>query len=367
MIGIICFWDRYATPYLAKYERVLNDNKIPFEVVFWNRTPNTNISTFSQNGNCVYINLKCKDSKIGKVSSFFSWARLVKKIIKQRQYSHLILLSTMPAVLLYLFIVRNFVNKYIFDIRDYTYEKNTLFKKLVMSIIRHSSFTTISSKGFCDWLDSSDKIIVNHNITVNNNESSWLPPVFNDNKKINFAFVGNVRLDMQTEALLRKLKNDPLIDQYFYGRILPSCNIQAIKEEEGINNLYFMGPFDSADKQRIFDQVDLINCVYANSKDDNNIPLGDSTPLPNRLYDALVFMRPIVVSKGTYLAELVDEYSLGVCINGFSPDARDRIVNYINCFDSEEFMEGCKRLRHIVEEEEVIFLEKLVNTLLCWK
>lgn len=367
MIGIICFWDRYATPYLAKYERVLNDNNIPFEVVFWNRTPQTNISTFSQNKNYVFINLKCKDSRIGKVNSFFSWASQVKKIIKQRHYSHLILLSTVPAILLYSSLRFNFRNKYIFDIRDYTYEDNTLFKKVVMSIIKQSSFTTISSKGFWDWLDYSDKIIVNHNITVNNKESSWLPPVFSDNKKVNFAFVGNVRLDMQTEALLHKLKNDPRIDQYFYGRILPSCNIQAIKEEAKISNLYLMGPFDSDDKQRIFDQVDLINCVYANSKDDNNIPLGDSTPLPNRLYDALVFMRPIVASKGTYLAKLVDEYNLGVCINGFSPDARDKIIDYINHFDSELFKDGCNRLRCSVEEEEIVFLKKLVNTLLSWK
>ncbi len=367
MIGIICFWDRYATPYLAKYERVLNDNNIPFEVVFWNRTPKTNSLTFSQNENFIYINLKCKDSKIGKVYSFFSWAKLVKKIIKQRHYSNLILLSTMPAVLLYFSLVFNFGNKYIFDIRDYTFEDNYLFKKIVMSLIKKSSFTTISSKGFLDWLDFSEKIIVNHNITVNNNESSWLPPIFIENKKVNFAFVGNVRLDMQTEALLHKLKNDPRIDQFFYGRILPSCNIQSVKDEEKINNLYLMGPFDSADKKRIFEQVDLINCVYANSKDDNDIPLGDSTPLPNRLYDALVFMRPIVVSKGTYLAKLVDEYNLGVCINGYSPDARDRIINYINNFDSELFKDGCKRLRCLVEEEEIVFLKKLVNTLLSWK
>ena len=56
MIGIICFWDRPATPYLAKYEKLLSSMNLDYEVLFWNRTPKENDKKIckqkSRNTNC---------------------------------------------------------------------------------------------------------------------------------------------------------------------------------------------------------------------------------------------------------------------------------------------------------------------------
>lgn len=362
MIGIICFWDREATPYLAKYEKILNEQSLDYEIIFWSRVQKKDCVTIENN--IVYVNSECTGSKYKKVKAFLRWRKKVIEIVKGRRYDQLIVLSTVPAVLLYFQLVFEYRNKYIFDIRDYTLEKNSVFKAIVMSLIRHSCMTPISSKGYMQWLDSSEKIIINHNITVENVIIS--SPNFKNRKRYNISFVGNVRLDTQTRALLLTLKDSKVFDQYFYGRIVPGCDIEKIKKNYEIENLYLMGPFNVQDKTNIFKNIDIINCVYANAENEADIPLGDSTPLPNRLYDALTFYRPIVASKGTYLADLVQEYKIGCCINGFDKSAPDEILQYLHSFNQIEFTEGCNALKKIVLREEDEFQKACCAILRQW-
>lgn len=363
MVGIICFWDREATPYLAKYEGILNEQKIDYEVVFWNRV--TAKEQVSVENRSICLNHHCVGTKQQKIGSFFWWRKTIIKIIKKRKYDHLIVLSTIPAVLLFFQLVFKYSDRFIFDIRDYTFEKYRLCKAIVMTLIKRSCLTPISSKGFMKWLNKSDKIIVNHNITVE--KECFSSPSFGNKDRYNFAFVGNVRLDTQTRALLLNLKSSHHFNQYYYGRIVPGCDIEELKQSHHIENLYLTGPFSVEDKPRIFKNIDLINCVYANAEKEVDIPLGDSTPLPNRLYDALTFYKPIVASKGTYLADLVQKYKIGCCINGFDDSAEEEILRYVRSFNCEEFVDGCNALKKKVIEEERAFKARCCSVLQQWK
>lgn len=362
MIGIVCFWDRAATPYLAKYEQMLKEQNAPFEVLMWSRKASD--KKISQEGNIITINQECSGTKLQKIGAFLKWRRTVVGLLSKKKYDALVVLSTVPAVLLYFQLVGQYVHRFIFDIRDYTLEKNSLFKKVVMNLVRHSAFTAISSKGYLRWLDDSDKIIINHNITVENDTVGY--PCYENKQSYNFAFVGNVRLDTQTRALLLQLNNNTHFNQYFYGRIVPGCDIEQLKEEYNIKNLFLPGAFTVQDKKRIFSDVDIINCVYANAEKEENIPLGDSTPLPNRLYDAITFYRPIVCSKGTYLSELVEQYNLGCSVNGFDPHAGNQILKYLQDFDLESFVAGCNSLKEIVINEEQNFKLRCSATIREW-
>lgn len=366
MIGIICFWDRYAIPYLAKYEELLNEMNLAYEVLFWNRSPSRDTELISKSANEITINLPCIGSKLSKLRAFMRWRSIAKKIIKKNGYNHLIVLSTVPAVLMYWTLLKVYKDNYLFDIRDYTLENNKIFKQVVMKLINNSVLTSISSKGYMRWLNTSPKIMVNHNITVNEEIKPNIPKL-KIKKIINFAFVGNVRLDSQTEALLLALKDEHRIEQHYYGRIIPGCRIQEIKDEYNIENLFLHGAFAVSDKTHIFADVDLINCVYANAKKEQDIPLGDSTPLPNRLYDSIIFYRPIVASKGTYLAELVEQYHLGCCINGFDASAKCDILKYVDSFDESVFVSGCNALKSVVIKEEKEYLKTVKKIFGNWR
>ena len=365
MVGVICFWDRYATPYLAKYEQMLLQAGAPYEIIFWNREASVDNPSFRINGNEVILDYRCAYGK-KKVLSFLEWAKKISRFIKERRYSYLILLSTVPAVLLMHTVLHDYKGKYIFDIRDYTLEKYLPFRWTVMRLVKNSCLTTISSKGFMKWLEESPKIMPNHNITISE-DNGFHAPVFSEDKPIRFSFVGNVRLDKQTESMLKTLGKSERIEQHYYGRVLNSCNIEQIISENQLTNVILHGPFDVKDKEMIYRDTDLINTVYANAEKEEDLPLGDSTPLPNRLYDALIFYRPLVTSKGTYLAELSDEYHLGVNVNGFDKGIEEDIINYCKNFNSSEFVAGCDKLRDIVMAEEQAYRIKVAQILKNWK
>lgn len=366
MVGIICFWDRLATPYLAKYEKLLQSSGTDYEVVLWNRTPEEDMPQVTREGNTLSINLSCTGSFYKRVIKFLQWSLIARKVIRQQGYSNLIMLSTVPTVLLGGLLLGKYRGKYLFDIRDYTFEKYKLLRKLVMKLVNGSALTAISSKGYMRWLDPSDKIMVNHNITVDRAEGYTAPDLQN-RETLRFSFVGNVRLDTQTEALLLQLKDQPDFQQHFYGRILPTCDIEKLGQDNQVENLFLHGPFDVDQKRQFFEEIDLLNAVYANAEREEDIPLGDSTPIPNRLYDCLVFYRPLVASKGTYLAELIDQYGLGCTVNGFSPDAPRIMRAYADGFDRETFMKNCDTLRELVCREEDVYIAAVNKILRDWQ
>ena len=365
MVGIVCLWDRYATPYLAKYEELLSSQGVDYEVIFWNRLTEKGKTTVTKDGRYIYLNQFCASGK-KKMLSFLQWRSNIIKILKENHYDNLILLSTVPAILLEEYIIGRYTGRYIFDIRDYTLEMVGLFRKLVMRLVNHSVLTTISSKGFLRWLEPSNKIMVNHNITVDESVDFDAPHFAND-EKVRFSFVGNVRLDIQTRAMLISLGRREKLEQHFYGRVLSNCDIEQVIKDYGLTNVFLHGPFGVEEKRRIYAETDLINTVYVNAERVEDIPLGDSTPLPNRLYDALIFYRPLVTSRGTYLAELSEKYHLGVNVNGFDASIEEEILDYVRHFNKEEFIRGCDELRKEVIAEEKQFRNTIFQILKDWR
>lgn len=348
-IGIICFWDRIATPYLTKYEKILEENKIEYQTILWNR--GNVIKSYDDD---IIINQKIVKRKILKIISFLKWRRKIITIIKKEKYDKLIILTTVPALFLMRFLIKNYSGKYIFDIRDYTFEKNSFFRSLTMKIIDNSFFSTISSKGFYQWLEKRSNIIPNHNLTYNENLFSHGPDF--TTPTIEFGFVGNVRLDKQTKDTLIKLNKSMKIVSTFYGRIIPSSDTLDFIKQSKITNIKLLGEFSVEQKPSIYKNIHLINAIYANTNDRRNY--GDSTPLPNRIYDCVVFKRPIVASKNTFLADLVEKYNLGVTVNGSTDDVETILLNYLSSFDEDQFIEGCNQFyNEIIKEEKQFLLE----------
>jgi glycosyltransferase involved in cell wall biosynthesis len=267
-------------------------------------------------------------------------------------------------VIVYFYLKKFYREKFVFDIRDYSMEAFTPFKKIVMKLINLSKVTTISSKGFMEWLDPSNKIIVNHNITYIDGTYNR-KQIFPQKDNINITFAGNIRLDEQTTALLLTMKNSKKYTFGFIGRMLDECNLLDICNSNEILNYFIQGAFTNQDKPSVYSKVDIINAVYANGED--HLSLADSTPLPNRVYDAAIFKCPIVASRGTYLAELIKEYNLGFEINGFDLKVEAKFDEYINNFDEVEFRQGCDRFLRDILMEEDNFRNTLKNIFMSWK
>ena len=76
MIGIVCFWDRAATPYLAKYEQMLKEQNAPFEVLMWSRKASD--KKISQEGNII---TKTPENRgILEMAQNSSWPSIKEKV-----------------------------------------------------------------------------------------------------------------------------------------------------------------------------------------------------------------------------------------------------------------------------------------------
>ena len=93
--------------------------------------------------------------------------------------------------------------------------------------------------------------------------------------------------------------------------------------------------------------IDIINSIYSlNSQE-------VQPAIPNRLYDAALFKKPIITAKGTYLSEIVEEYKLGFCIDIFNDDIKKCLNEYINSFDPQKFTKNCNKfLDEVYRDEE---------------
>ena len=114
-----------------------------------------------------------------------------------------------------------------------------------------------------------------------------------------------------------------------------------------MTNVEFLPPYENRQKPAIYDRIDLINSVY-----------GASTPvtriaLPNRLYDAALYKKPILVSKGTLLSQIVESNSMGLAIDTQEADLAGKLDAYLQQFDRDAFVKGCDAfLSGVIRDEE---------------
>lgn len=97
----------------------------------------------------------------------------------------------------------------------------------------------------------------------------------------------------------------------------------------------------------------MIHSIYGNEE------LATSALLPNRLYDAVIFKKPLLASPHTYLAQVVEKYNLGAVINLKDPNIVMTLSNYINNFNEQKFLAGSDKFLDLVNSQQKLFLDKI--------
>lgn len=352
-IGIITFSDRNNMPYLKYYEDIIRKEKVNYECIFWDRFTNKKTEKIN---NEYTLHIKCLPgaNKLGKIIPMLKYKYIVEKIIKKEQYTHLIILTTLPGVLINKILLKKFKNKYILDIRDYTYEKYTFYKNIVDKLVENSFFTAISSKGFLRFINDNEKIISCHNIS-NVEAFNKTCEDLKNKRHITIGFVGGVRYFKENCKLIDSLANNPIYKLAYIGRPNVDCDLEGYCKSKNITNAVFKGKFKNEDKPEIYKEIDLINAVYGN---DN---LEVTTALPNRLYDGILFKRPIIATKDTYLGEFVDRFNLGIVVDIDSNYFRNSIDDYIKKFKKAEFNRNCEHVFKIITKEQKLFCERITK------
>lgn len=351
MTGIIFLLNLEYAPFIKKYTAELEAKGEKFEVIFWERLE----SDFSTPWKTILYKKRGNlgDNKIIKLITFMGFRRFLLKKLKQKKYEKLIVLTTLTGMLIGDYLVKNYKGKFIFDIRDYTFEKNFIFKLLEKVVIKASCFTAISSEAFKEFLPKDNKYVLSHNIIL---DEVSVGNEFMTNKnieEINLTFIGAVRHYDIDKKVVDTFGNDVRYKVFFHGYGVSYNDLNNYCKKQ-YNNVFFTGKYDRKDKTKLLQNTTVINSYYSS---DN---YANKYALPNKYYDALIYHIPLWANPDVYVGKRAIECGVGINVK-LNNEAPNNMYSILKSIDWEEFYKRCSlELKRILDEDKD-FVNKLHN------
>lgn len=347
MISIIFCGDIRYCPYLSRYADRLNKARAEYEVLFWNR----GALELDVEANYKYYDSPSAEDlgKVRKLFDFWGFRRWVKKQLSRSKPDGIIFLSTLSGVLLW-DVAKKYKKKYVFDIRDHSFENIGAFLKTETRIIADSFFTAISSKGFRAFLPDYDYVIA-HNFNRNDMVEQF--KFVKQKEPYQIVWNGTVRFFDYQKRYLDLFKNDPRFLLVYHGTGTDLEKYKAYCHENGINNVRFTGAYDNRNKKKLVQDAAFLNNCYGGREGDEL-----KYAISNRFYDGLVYHIPQIVEDGGYKAGETKRLGVGL---GVEPDKDlpEKLYRYYNALAVDVFDEACRNaLKEIIAEDDH-FIQKI--------
>lgn len=209
-----------------------------------------------------------------------------------------------------------------------------------MHTIQKSFATILTSEGFYQYHFGKAK--VPNVFVVANKLNKKILAVKPENKcayeRLQLGFVGAIRYHSLLNFVQVICANYGNIDFHFWGIIQ---DLENDFKQIGIQypNVYFHGPFINPDDlPGIYSQIDIVVAVYDYRFE--NVRYAE----PNKLYEAIYFEVPIVVSCNTYLSERVTKMGIGYTVDPFDTDSIKHWVDSLNKEDIAKKVLNCKKI-----------------------
>lgn len=229
-------------------------------------------------------------------------------------------------------------------------------------IISKSKITVFTSEGFAHFYFE-DKIPRNVIFVPNKVDKRCLTlPVIKkretDFNHLKFGFAGSLRYETLRNFAEVLIKNFPTAQFDFFGRN-SDFSEEAISNLKKTGRVFFHGTFTNPDDlPRIYSQLDFIVATY----DVNGI--NPRFAEPNKLYEAIFFRTPIIVSRDSFLEHKVNELGVGFSVNAL--DSND-IINQVKGITPDVYKAFVSNLELIERESVITSNRELIQRVLSLK
>lgn len=240
--------------------------------------------------------------------------------------------------------------KYVYEVSDilYGYPKfrpvEPLLKWIDKKNIKKSALTVMTSQGFADYFFGNKQ---QPNVLVQPNK---LGSYFKDKNreaiepasKLRFAFVGAIRYKNTVLRFAEVIgKHYPKHEFHFYGEGIMSDDAKELAQK--YSNVFYHGPYKNPDNiESIYANVDVVMAAYETSSKNELIAE------PNKLYEAMFFCKPIIVSKGTFLESRVKQLNCGFAIDSGNDSS---IIDFLDELKSDQIKEMSAYLKTLNPSE----------------
>ncbi|WP_097014275.1 hypothetical protein [Anaerocolumna aminovalerica] len=344
-VVLVCPSNMLYMPYVDNYKNILDEINVDYEIINWDRFGIEEVGK-----------LRYRDSKIGHQRNFYDYykySKFILKILKENKYSKVIIFGLQLTFFMNNYLKKWYKGNYIVDIRDYNKIIN-FFN--IEKIINLSEFTVLSSPGYKKWLPKSSKYIINHNTKVEDSSQLVDFSVKFDKDTISIGCIGAIRdYQINIEFINSVMNNNDFLLNY-HGNGDCNKNIEAHLIDYDIKNVRLTGRYFKEDEPSLYQNNNLINVLrFADG-------VNNETALPNRLYNAAFYDKPMIAYKGSYLAEVIEKYHLGLVLDSFN-NVDDKIYNYIDNFNFKHYKEYRKIFFDNVVKDNLKFKQKIIEFL----
>ncbi len=357
---LVSFCNIYLLPYAKIYIDAINSADAECDLLFWDRDAVNGENDKFDNCNKLYYQKKITPESSGKdkLLGYIEARNYFIKCLKSTNYDGVIFLQTHTAVACKSVLSKKYKGKYIVDIRDYTLENFSIYRKAEESVIANSFATVISSPAYRKFLPDNDYVIA-HNFSQFPEERANKIKELNKNissEPIRISFVGTVRFIEMDKKILKCFANDERFQVNYYGT--GSDVLKAFCENENINNVDFYGSFSPDKTLDFYENTDLINNLYGNHN-----PFVDYL-LSNRLYHSGQLYIPILVCPDTYMEEVSLKYNMGYVFDVDKDASKDMLYDWYFGFDRIKLAEGCNNFISAVKNENTKYFNVIKSFLI---
>lgn len=288
---------------------------------------------FERKGDDIPVGVSFPVTSLGVVDSSTSYVgriRMISSAIKQVTIQHqgedaLYYLFSLDMALCALPWVGR---RYIYEESDlvHAYAGNKAFEMvmehLCKLVIRRSQLSVFTSEGFVDY-HFGDKRPANIIVVTNrvNAKVAALPQV---QKKasvgdgISVGFVGVIRYRSVYNFCKAVLEANPANEVHLFGTLTQSELFDRLRAYE---NCHFHGTYKNPDDlPQMYSQIDLVLSTY----DITSVNVRYLEP--NKLYEAIYFRTPIIVTRDTFLAKKVRQMGIGYEVDALDEDDIRRLL-----------------------------------------
>ena len=272
----------------------------------------------------------------------------VKDVLQNYEHDEDIVyyLFQLDIALVFRLLTRN-SNKYIFEESDimHTYIKNVIVRRTLeaidKSIIKHSLLSVFTSEGFLIYHYGTKKpdnaFVISNRLNTSVERLEKIEKRF-EKEKLRIGFVGCPRYESIINFINVFCSHFPKYEFHIYGEIKGRFK-ERFEELRKFPNCFIHGAFlNPDDLPSIYSNIDLVLSTYDVKYE--NVRYAE----PNKLYEAIYFETPIIVSAGTYLEMRVKRMGIGYSVD---PMNEQSIVDLLKGMTEQSLTEkvlSCKNI-----------------------
>jgi len=321
-IALICPSNRLYMPYVENYSEIIREYNVNQVIINWDR--------FGSELEHEYTYRDLKTGHRRNVFDYWKYSEFVIRKLDDLSPDKVVVFGLQLGAFLNRPLLSRFASNYILDIRDY----NRIIRLWSpLELIENSFMTVVSSPGYLEWLPPSDRYAINHNTRIPESKVLYSSTMRSPGGVVAISSVGAIRdYDINVE-MLKALKDDPRFAMRFHGNSDVATRLHHFARVANIGNVLFTGRYEATEEKKLYLASDMISVLrFADA-------VNNKTALPNRLYNAVLYGKPLLAFQGTLLASIIEKYRLGLVIDSF-PNLASKLQTYFAGFDQTEFDEG---------------------------